>query len=174
VDPNEECEASGCPSAAVNPLPERRLLPEPPRHDHILAVGWIWRTNVRRFLELASSYVGYGFDDLDWLAVESGTEALQSETDTFRYPIAGSSNWPSTSVRILVATRSLCGSQVALICCWARGWTRSWTPSRISHAVPSQAGWGADAVVEPRLLVCELRRVLSRCDAESAPGIMDV
>ena len=55
----------------------------------MLASGWIWLANMRRFFELAGSYVGYGFDDSDWLAVEAGIEALQAEAGTFSYPVAG-------------------------------------------------------------------------------------
>lgn len=89
VDPDEECGAGGCPSAAVNPRPERRPGTESADRDQVLASGWIWLANVRRFFEFASSYVSYGFDDSDWLAVEAGIEALQAEADAFSYPVAG-------------------------------------------------------------------------------------
>ena len=69
--------------------PERRLGLEPAGHDQVLASGWIWLANVRRFFELAGSYADYGFDDSDWLAVEAGIEALQAEADAFSYPVAG-------------------------------------------------------------------------------------
>lgn len=89
ADPDEECTAGGCPSAAVNPRPDRRPGAEPPRNDELLAANWIWITSLRRFLELASSYAGYRFDDLDWQAVQAGLDTLNSENDTFSYPIAG-------------------------------------------------------------------------------------
>jgi hypothetical protein len=89
ADPDEECSAGGCPSASINPRPERRPGPKPPRRDHVLASGWIWLTNVRRFFTLASFYVSYDFDDLDWQAIEAGIEALHTETDMFSYPISG-------------------------------------------------------------------------------------
>jgi hypothetical protein len=65
VDPDEECGADGCPSAAVSPRPERRPGLDPAGRDQVLASGWIWLANVRRFFELAGCYVGYGFDDSD-------------------------------------------------------------------------------------------------------------
>jgi hypothetical protein len=89
VDPDEECGAGGCPSAAVGPRPERRPGLEPAGRDQVLGSGWIWLANVRRFFELAGSYVSYGFDDSDWLAVEAGIEALEAKAGVFSYPVAG-------------------------------------------------------------------------------------
>jgi hypothetical protein len=89
VDPDEECAAGGCPSAAINPRPERRPGPQPPRHDHVLGSGWIWLDHLRRFLELTSHYVRYDFGDSDWLAIQAGLDALHGETDTFTYRIIG-------------------------------------------------------------------------------------
>jgi hypothetical protein len=89
VDPDEECGPGGCPSAAVNPRPDRRPAGEPPRHDEVLASNWIWITSLRRFLELVSSYADYRFGDLDWRAIQTGLGTLTTENDTFSYPIAG-------------------------------------------------------------------------------------
>lgn len=89
VDPDEECGAGGCPSAAVSLRPGRRPGLEPAGRDQVLGSGWIWLANVRRFFELAGSYVSYGFDDSDWLAVDAGIEALQDEAGVFSYPVAG-------------------------------------------------------------------------------------
>lgn len=89
ADLDEECTAGGCPSAAVNPRPDRRPSAEPPRHDEVLAANWIWITTLRRFLQLVSSYVDYRFDDLDWQALQTGLNTLTTENDTFSYPIAG-------------------------------------------------------------------------------------
>lgn len=89
TDPDEECIAGGCPSAAVNPRPDRRPGTESHGTDELLAASWIWSSNLRRFCELVSSYAGYRFDELDWQAVETGLERLPSEGDTFSYPIIG-------------------------------------------------------------------------------------
>lgn len=89
ADLDEECGAGGCPSAAVSPRPERRPGLEPADRDQVLGSGWIWLANVRRFFELAGSYVSYEFDDSDWLAVEAGIQALEAEADGFSYPVAG-------------------------------------------------------------------------------------
>jgi hypothetical protein len=89
TDPDEECGAGGCPSAAINPRPDRRPGHEPPREDTVLAGNWIWRSNLRRFLELVSFYVGYGFDESDWLAIQAGLDALTSARPAFDYPIIG-------------------------------------------------------------------------------------
>ena len=74
---------------AVNPRPERRPGTESADRDQVLASGWIWLANVRRFFEFANSYASHGFDDSDWLAVEAGIEALQAEADAFSYLVAG-------------------------------------------------------------------------------------
>ncbi len=89
VDPDEECSAGGCPSASINPRPERRPGSEPPRHDHVLAASWIWLENLRLFLELTSHYVSYNFDDSDWQAIQTGLDTLHAEADTYSYPIIG-------------------------------------------------------------------------------------
>lgn len=89
ADPDEECGAGGCPSAAVNPRPDRRPGAQPTRNDEVLAGGWIWITSLRQFLELVSFYVHYRFDDLDWQAIQAGLDTLTSENDTFSYLIAG-------------------------------------------------------------------------------------
>lgn len=88
ADPDEECTAGGCPSAAVNPRPDRRPSAQLPGNEP-LAGNWIWVTSLRRFLELVSSYVDYRFDDLDWQAIQTGINTLTSENDTFSYPMAG-------------------------------------------------------------------------------------
>lgn len=89
ADPDEECTAGGCPSAAINPRPDRRPGASPPRTDELLAANWIWRSSLRRFCELVSSYVGYRFDDLDWQAIQTGLDTLASENDAFSYPVIG-------------------------------------------------------------------------------------
>jgi hypothetical protein len=89
ADPDEKCTAGGCPSAAINPRPDRRPGAGPPRKDEPLAGNWIWITSLRRFFELVSFYVGYRFDDLDWQAVQAGLDALTNDKDTFSYPVIG-------------------------------------------------------------------------------------
>jgi hypothetical protein len=89
ADPDEECAAGDCPSAAVNLRPDRRPGTESRGTDELLPASWIWSSNFRRFCELVSSYAGYRFDDLDWQAVETGLGTLANEGDTFTYPIIG-------------------------------------------------------------------------------------
>jgi hypothetical protein len=89
ADPDEECSAGGCPSEAINPRPGRRPGHQPPRADTVLAGSWIWDASLRRFLELVSFYVSYGFDESDWLAIQAGLDGLTGENDTFEYPIIG-------------------------------------------------------------------------------------
>jgi hypothetical protein len=73
----------------TDPPPASPPPADPPARDHVLGSGWLLYPSVRRFLELASFYVGYDFDDLDWQAIEAGIKGLRSEDDTFGYPIAG-------------------------------------------------------------------------------------
>jgi hypothetical protein len=89
ADPDEECAAGGCPSAAINPRPDRRPAAGPPRSDQLLASNWIAMSSLRRFAELVSSYVGFRFGDLDWAAIGTGLGTLAHASDTFSYPIAG-------------------------------------------------------------------------------------
>jgi low temperature requirement protein LtrA len=63
--------------------------PSRPRNDELLAGNWIWVSNLRRFLELVSSYVGYRFDYLDWQAIQAGLDTFTSDKDTFSYPLIG-------------------------------------------------------------------------------------
>jgi AcrR family transcriptional regulator len=74
---------------AMQYFSEMLLAHLPPRHDHVLAAGWIWLENLRVFLELTSHYVSYSFDDSDWQAVRTGLEAPHAEADTYSYPIIG-------------------------------------------------------------------------------------
>jgi len=54
-------------------------------------LGWIWTDNLRPFLELASTLVGYSFDDSDWTAVSAGVPGTDSEDGPwFDYPIGPS------------------------------------------------------------------------------------
>jgi hypothetical protein len=87
TDPDEECGAGGCPSAAINPRLDRRPGHEPPRPDIVLAGNWILHSNLHRFLELVSFYVGYTFDESDWLAIQAGLDGLTSDNQAFGYPI---------------------------------------------------------------------------------------
>lgn len=50
--------------------------------------GWVFEDNVRNFMEHLSAYVGYSFDDSDWLAVATGL-ADTDEGRSYDYPIAG-------------------------------------------------------------------------------------
>jgi hypothetical protein len=87
--PGEESSGGGCPSAAINPRPDRRPGPQPPRDDAVLAGSWVWHSNLRRFLQLVSFYVGYSFDGPDWLVIQAGLEGLTSENRALGYPIVG-------------------------------------------------------------------------------------
>ncbi len=50
--------------------------------------GWVYNQDGRRFLELASSFVGYDFDDDDWRAI---TTQLEREPErAASYPLSGS------------------------------------------------------------------------------------
>lgn len=52
-------------------------------------LGWLWTENLRPLLEILSSLVSYGFDDLDWTAIEAGIVGTDSETSVwFEYPLA--------------------------------------------------------------------------------------
>jgi hypothetical protein len=55
----------------------------------LLAGNWIWASNLRRFLELVSSYAGYRFDHQDWQAIQAGLDTSASDNDTFSYPLTG-------------------------------------------------------------------------------------
>ncbi|MEU4671645.1 hypothetical protein AB0F91_27625 [Amycolatopsis sp. NPDC023774] len=58
---------------------------QPARTTVDLASGWLAPGRLRSFLELTSGYVGYEFDDSDWLAI---TTALDQE-GTVDYPLVG-------------------------------------------------------------------------------------
>ncbi|MFW6694557.1 hypothetical protein [Streptomyces sp. MAR4 CNX-425] len=51
--------------------------------------GWIWRSNLRGFLELLSGYVGYPFDETDWETVELGVQDSDDEDADrwYAYPL---------------------------------------------------------------------------------------
>ncbi|MEV7416199.1 hypothetical protein [Streptomyces sp. NPDC089919] len=53
--------------------------------------GWIWERNLRPFLELLSSYLGYGFDGTDWETVASAVASTDDERPDgwYSYPLAG-------------------------------------------------------------------------------------
>jgi hypothetical protein len=57
--------------------------------DRVL--GWVWPSNVRPFLTHAASYIGYEFDDSDWMAVETALAQTDADNpDTFyEYPLVG-------------------------------------------------------------------------------------
>jgi hypothetical protein len=56
-----------------------------------MTAGWIWVRNVKPFLELLSWVAGYKFDDSDWLAVATGLEDTDADSDTgwYSYPLVG-------------------------------------------------------------------------------------
>jgi low temperature requirement protein LtrA len=60
-----------------------------PGHDEVLAGNWIWASNLRRFLELVSSYAGDRFDHPDWQAIQAGLDTVTSDKHTFSYPLTG-------------------------------------------------------------------------------------
>jgi low temperature requirement protein LtrA len=60
-----------------------------PGHDELLAGNWIWASNLRRFLELVSSYAGNPFDHQDWQAIQAGLDTVTSDRHTFSYPLTG-------------------------------------------------------------------------------------
>jgi hypothetical protein len=70
------------PRTAPAPTPDRR-------DDELLAGNWIWASNLRRFLELVSSYIGYRFDHPDWQAIMASPDTFTSGNDTFSYPLTG-------------------------------------------------------------------------------------
>jgi hypothetical protein len=51
----------------------------------MIAAGWISLGDLHCFLWLTSYYVGYSFDDSDWLAIQTGLERLHTEDDRFAY-----------------------------------------------------------------------------------------
>lgn len=56
-------------------------------------VGWVWSVNARRALEWVSVWVGYTFEDSDWLAIETALPDTDGDVQPERwydYPIIGS------------------------------------------------------------------------------------
>lgn len=52
--------------------------------------GWVWEQNVERLLRHLAQYAGYGFDDSDWSAVETGLQPTDEEQGLwFDYPLVG-------------------------------------------------------------------------------------
>ncbi|WP_431917450.1 DUF6881 domain-containing protein [Amycolatopsis tucumanensis] len=53
--------------------------------------GWVFGTNVHKFLEHLSSWIGYEFDELDWQAIEQALPATDAERADgwYDYPLAG-------------------------------------------------------------------------------------
>ena len=61
-------------------FPAARAQSEHPDPATFVVEGWIWKKNLRPFLEVASQLAGYGFDDLDWDAITVGVaEAARTE-----------------------------------------------------------------------------------------------
>jgi hypothetical protein len=56
-----------------------------------LIEDWVFEDNVVRFLEQVSSYIGYGYDDLDEAALTGALDDTDDETTDrwFSYPLAG-------------------------------------------------------------------------------------
>jgi hypothetical protein len=53
-----------------------------------LVDAWIWSTNLRPFAEVVGRWAGYGFDDIDWDALDCGLRATNRDDDTwFTYPL---------------------------------------------------------------------------------------
>jgi hypothetical protein len=51
-------------------------------------IGWIWTDNLRPLLVELGLLAGYRFDDSDWIAVEYGITATDSEAGRwFDYPV---------------------------------------------------------------------------------------
>jgi hypothetical protein len=51
---------------------------------------WIWKDNLRPFLEFASFRAGYEFDELDWEAVRYGMGKTDADADAwFAYSLEG-------------------------------------------------------------------------------------
>jgi hypothetical protein len=96
-----------------------------PRNDELLAGNWIWASNLRRFLELVSSYAGNHFDHRDWQAIQVGLDTSTSDNDTFSYPLTGrraltltvSKNPGSDEVSVQVTGRQdrLLGARIAAL-----------------------------------------------------------
>jgi len=48
---------------------------------------WIFDENLRPWLEIVATIVGYNFDGLDWDAIQAGIDATDAERDRwFEYP----------------------------------------------------------------------------------------
>ncbi|MCX5173585.1 hypothetical protein OG616_36925 [Streptomyces antibioticus] len=73
--------------------------------------GWIWRRNLRSFLELLSLYVGYDFDATDWDTVAlalAGTDDEHAD-HWYSYPLVGSMH----KIQVRLA-RSVGGDEVSV------------------------------------------------------------
>jgi low temperature requirement protein LtrA len=77
------------PSPRPGPARTADQAPGRPRNDELLAGNWNWASNLRRFLELVSSYAGNHFDHRDWQAIQAGLDTSTSDNDTFSYPLTG-------------------------------------------------------------------------------------
>ncbi len=64
----------------------------PPTPFEIKAAdNWIYSENTRPVLDAISFWIGYSFDESDWLAVENGLANSDIEAGRwFRYPLIGS------------------------------------------------------------------------------------
>ena len=53
--------------------------------------GWVWSENLRRWFEHVSAYVGYEFDDSDWVALSEALPGTDTDSggEQYEYPLCG-------------------------------------------------------------------------------------
>jgi low temperature requirement protein LtrA len=59
------------------------------RNEEPLVGSWIQASNLCRFLEIVSSYVGYRFDHRDWQAIQASLDTVTSDNNIFSYELTG-------------------------------------------------------------------------------------
>ncbi|MEU7281596.1 hypothetical protein AB0A69_22910 [Streptomyces sp. NPDC045431] len=73
--------------------------------------GWIWKSNLRPFLELLSRYAAYDFDATDWETVALAVEETDDERSEcwYAYPLVGDVH----EIAVLLA-RAVGGEEVSV------------------------------------------------------------
>lgn len=76
---------------------------------------WVFPESVRPLLSALSFWIGYSFDDLDWVAVENGLVTTNVEADQrFRYPLIG----PKVPLEVSMALDP--GAQPIFVAVWSQ------------------------------------------------------